>query len=99
MSEIFWREEAEEDLLEIWRFIAADSPADADRHIEKMRSATRRLVAFPDSGHFRDDLPNGCRAINVGRYLIVYRTAKGRVEILAAIHGSRLLDDLAQRFA
>lgn len=98
MSEISWREEAEDDLLEIWRFIAKDSPDAADRHIERMRRATGRLVAFPGSGHLRDDLPKACRVVNVGRYLIVYRAADERVEVLAAQHGSRLLSELAERF-
>jgi toxin ParE1/3/4 len=97
MIEIRWREDAEDDLVEIWRFIAAENAAAADRHIERTRIATRRLAHFPDSGHSRDDLPAGCRVINVRSYLIVYRLTIDIVEILAVQHGARSFGHLQAR--
>jgi toxin ParE1/3/4 len=44
------------DLLEIWCYIGEDSPAAADRLIQKMDHAIALLDRFPGLGAMRDDL-------------------------------------------
>jgi plasmid stabilization system protein ParE len=47
---------AEDDLFEIWAFIASDNPTAADRLESELFRACQRLAEKPDLGHFRRDL-------------------------------------------
>jgi plasmid stabilization system protein ParE len=48
--------EADNDIAEIWDFMAADSPNDADRVTDDIINVISRLVEFPHQGHKRIDL-------------------------------------------
>jgi antitoxin ParD1/3/4 len=48
--------DAAQDILEIWEYIAQDSPLSAKRVREDILDAIRKLVAFPQQGHARPDL-------------------------------------------
>ncbi|MBR7621491.1 type II toxin-antitoxin system RelE/ParE family toxin [Phenylobacterium sp. 20VBR1] len=85
---------AEADLVDIWIYIAADSPAAAERVILKLEAAEGRLAEFPEMAPLREDLLPGVRAWAVGDYLIFYRVEPDAVEILRILHGARDLDDL-----
>ena len=81
---------AEKDLDGIWDYIAADSVDAADRWIEKLFDAFERLARNPGLGHRRKDLTQlPVYFWPVGRYLVIYRSAKRRVEIVGVAHGSR----------
>jgi plasmid stabilization system protein ParE len=56
MSGFVLHPEAFKDLDEIWEFIARDSLNAADRVLEEIHEAIRRLVLFPELGHARSDL-------------------------------------------
>lgn len=45
--------EAEQDLLEIWLYIAADSPENADHFIDRLAVMAERLAEFRDMGRNR----------------------------------------------
>ncbi|MEX2214303.1 MAG: type II toxin-antitoxin system RelE/ParE family toxin [Phycisphaeraceae bacterium] len=91
--------QAERDLLEIWHFIAQDSPSAADRVVEKIGQLARDLCDTPLIGRERDELRRGLRSYPAGKYLIFYRYVKARdvVEILRIVHGSRNLRRLFRR--
>lgn len=72
-------------------FIARDDRAAADEFIESVVQECRRRAIFPRIGHARPDLGRGCRAWVVGRYLIVYRVRRNRVEIAGVVHAKRNL--------
>lgn len=57
---------AEDDLLEIWLFIAEDSPHEADRFLDRLLEATKRLAEFPRLGRHRPDLGPGLHRFPVG---------------------------------
>ena len=64
---------AAEDIREIWKFIAKDSPPAARRVREDMLNAIRSLVPFPHQGHKRPDLTSRpLRFTVVHQYLIAY---------------------------
>jgi len=64
---------AAEDIREIWKFIAKDSPPAAWRVREDMLNAIRSLVPFPHQGHKRPDLTSRpLRFTVVHQYLIAY---------------------------
>jgi plasmid stabilization system protein ParE len=75
---------AQDELEEIIAFIAADSPAAAERVRVAIRDAIARLGEWPGLGHAREDLT--ARPLRfwsvMGRYTIVYATEEERVRIV-----------------
>lgn len=85
---------AEEDLIEIWLRIAAESPAAADRLLDQFDDAFQVLADNPRIGAARPDLADGLRYLVVGQYLALYRLAGSDVEIVRIEHGARDLPSL-----
>jgi toxin ParE1/3/4 len=85
---------AEDDLIDIWRYIARDNPTAADSVLNKIDEACGHLADYPDMGPVRPDLALELRYFVVGRYLILYRQISDCVEIVRVVHGARYLADL-----
>lgn len=85
---------AEEDLIEIWTFIASDDPTAADRLLNKIDEVCGLIAVNPELGPARPDLRPEFRYHPVGRYLIFYRTVRGGIEIVRVVHGARDLPGL-----
>lgn len=78
------------DLDDIWFHIATDSPANADRFLDRLADvATGTLAVAPLSGREREELGDGLRSLPVENYLIFYRVRDGAVEVLRILHGAR----------
>lgn len=91
--------DAAQDLKDIWQYIAEDNLDAADRFLEKLYDEIRSISRNPGIGHRREDLA-GDRVIlflAVGNYLILYRTAKPVVEIVAVVHGKRDVPSFLRR--
>ena len=88
---------AEEDLIEIWTWVAADSPSAADRLLDRIDEICWRLAETPGLGAARPDLAEGLRYFVTGSHLVIYRLAPGGVEIVRIVHGARDLPDLFRR--
>lgn len=84
---------AEEDLIEIWMYIAEDNPAAADKLIERIDAKCRMLAENPALGQARPDIAPELRYFPVERYLILYREISDGVEIVRVVHGARYLPD------
>jgi toxin ParE1/3/4 len=84
-------EAAESDLDDIWSYIAADSPAAADRVILRILAAEDRLAEFPELAAARPEMRPGLRIWPVGAYLMLYRVDRDAVEIVRIVHGARNL--------
>jgi toxin ParE1/3/4 len=80
---------AQADLDSIWDYIAADSPAAADRLLERFQETFARLARHPLMGRARDELRPGLRSFSVRKYVVYYRFFEGRVIIVRVIHGAR----------
>ncbi len=90
MSRVRLSPRAEADIDAIWRYIANDSPANADRFLPRLLDACRTTLAtFPESGRRRDELANGLRSFPVGNYVIYYRALDGGVEVVRILHAAR----------
>lgn len=94
MAHLSRTERAEEDLIEIWTHVAADSPPAADRLLDRIDEVCRRLAKHPQMGPARPDLAAGLRYFVIGVHLVIYREAAGGVEIVRVVHGARHLPDL-----
>lgn len=82
--------EAAQDILDIWEFIAADSPSSAGRIREEILQAIRNLVAFPHQGFERPDLTGQPLRFHMVRdFLIAYDPDASPLLVLAVFHGKR----------
>jgi plasmid stabilization system protein ParE len=82
--------EAAQDIIEIWEYIASDSPQAARRVRESILQAIRNLVPFPHQGHRRADLTSRpLRFIRVRDYLIAYAPDEKPLWVIAVMHGHR----------
>ncbi|MDR9900957.1 type II toxin-antitoxin system RelE/ParE family toxin [Aetokthonos hydrillicola Thurmond2011] len=82
---------ADEDLLEIWSYIAQNNVEAADRIFDKIDQKCQLLSTTPKAGVRRDDLVPGLLCLIEGNYLIFYRIIDETIEILRILHGARNL--------
>ena len=80
---------AEEDLEEIWSFVAERDVEAADRLIEEITGRFDHLLAYPEAGRARHELLVNLRSLPVKRYVIFYQPTDDGVEIFRVLHGSR----------
>jgi toxin ParE1/3/4 len=86
--------QAEQDLIDIWAYIARDNPAAADRLLDRLDEKSQALARNPRIGMAREDVAAGVRHFPVGKYLILYRDLGDGVEVVRYVHGMRRLQDL-----
>ncbi len=84
--------EAENDLDEIWWYIAQDNPANADNLLDEIEETCRKLARFTSMGRNRDELHPGLLSFPVGKYLIFYMPINGGIEIVRVLNGMMDID-------
>jgi toxin ParE1/3/4 len=95
MPAITLSNQARQDLIAIWEYIADDSPVAADRLLDTLEARIERLADHPFLGPARPDIAPDLRYLISGNYLILYRVLGEVVEIVRVLHGAR---DLAALF-
>jgi len=90
-----WSRQAQQDLLEIGRYISKDNRAAARRWVERLRQRTRQAAEHPEAGrvvpeHSRPEL----REVLLGSYRIVYLVGDDAIEVLTVFEGHRLIPSL-----
>jgi len=90
---IVWTEEALQNLRNIERFIAEDSPKRAIEFTNFLISNTESLLENPRIGRVVPEISNPIiRELIVKKYRIVYRLKPTLIEILTVFEGHKLLD-------
>lgn len=89
MPELILSPEAELDLLEIWLYIAEDSPVNADRFLDKLNEKAQKLAEFSDMGVERPELGEGMRCFPVDRYILFYRSTEDGAAVVRVLASSR----------
>ena len=84
---------ANDDMLSIWEYIAADNEATADNFLRQIDQVFQRLVESPGIGRSQDQFTSGLRSFPIGRYVIFYQTIPNGIEIIRVLHGARQLED------
>ena len=84
---------ADQDLEEIWYFIAQDDPVAADRWLDTLEEKIALLADNPLMGPSRPDIARELRYRPVGNQLILYRVIPDGIEIVRVVHGARHLLD------
>ena len=80
---------AEQDLEEIWSYVAEDSsPATADRLIDAIIDRFELLAAQPRMGRLRPEFGERVRSFVVENYVVYYRH-DGDLLIARVLHGRR----------
>ena len=89
MLKIVWSPQAREDLLSLISYVAADNPRAATELRNRMLSKIELLAKTPHTG--RPGRVPGTKELVVDKtpYLIPYRCANERLEILRVYHSSR----------
>jgi len=94
MSRILKRSRAQDDIADIWTFIADASTTRADAFIEMLDQKFRMIAENPGLGRARDELAKGLRSFPAGRYVIFYSDLVDGIEIVRVLHGARDLDTI-----
>ncbi len=81
--------EAEQDLLDIWLYIAEDSPIYADRFLDRLEEKVFNLAEFTKIGIDRPELALDLKSFPVDRYVLYYRTNTDGIDLVRVLHGSR----------
>lgn len=96
MGKVERRPQAVRDLHEIWDYIAQGNDVAADRLLRLFDEKFRILSDTPGLGKAREDLSRGLRSFVVGEYVLFYRLIEGGISLIAALHGRRNIDLLAE---
>lgn len=92
MAKIKWSKDSLEDLKEICRFIALDSPYYANMLNDRIFEMVEHLELFPEMGrHVPESDDPTVRELLYKNYRIIYQIREGHLEIITVIHSSRLL--------
>ena len=78
------------DLIAIGRYIGQDSPARAESFVQELEQKCEELGSMPRAFPLVQHRNNkNIRRRVHGNYLIFYRVAKDRVEVLHVLHGAQ----------
>ena len=91
---VHWTENAIQHLLNIYEYIALNSPIYAKRTVDKITRRSEQIVDHPQSGRKVPEYDTeDIRELIERPYRIIYRIKADQIDILAVIHGSRILPD------
>ncbi len=91
---VHWTENAIGHLVNIYEYIAFNSPTFAKSTVDRITRRSEQIADHPFSGrkvpeYEADDV----RELIETPYRIIYRIKSDQIDVLAVIHGSRLLTD------
>ncbi|MEW8693649.1 MAG: type II toxin-antitoxin system RelE/ParE family toxin [Candidatus Thiodiazotropha endolucinida] len=95
-------EDAEQDLLDIYRYIALhDSVKNADYVLDQLESLCSRLAALPKRGHIPPELDRigvtNYREVYFKPYRVIYEAIRQDIFIHCILDGRRDMSSLLQR--
>jgi toxin ParE1/3/4 len=92
---VFFRPEAEADLVGLYEYIAEQAGYTiAGGYIDRIEEACMALATFPERGTRRDDILPGLRTFGFERRVtIAFRVLKSRVEIVTIAYAGRNFED------
>lgn len=85
--------QAEIDLVDIWSYIAADQPDNADKFLDKLQGVAQKLAEFPSLGCDRPELAVNLKSFPVDRYTMFYCVIKGALILVRVLFSARDIDN------
>ena len=80
---------AQDDLGDIWDYVAESSVERADRLLDLIHEKCRRLAEYPEMGRARHELLVNLHSFTVRNYVIFYQPITDGIEVLRVLHGAR----------
>ena len=91
---VHWTNNSIGHLLGIYEYIARNSPVYAKRIVDRITRRSEQIADFPMSGRKVPEYEaEDIREIIEKPYRIIYRIKSDQIDILAVIHGARLLPE------
>jgi plasmid stabilization system protein ParE len=91
---VAWTDAARAQLQSIHDYVAADSASYAKRLVERIIRRSEQLANYPESGAVVLEYGSPeIREVLEGSYRLIYRLRSHRVDVVAIVHGARLLPD------
>ena len=101
MNKLLWTAPAAEDLQDVVDFLIEDSPAAAEKFIDRVEEAVGKLSRHGESGRIVPELAKHniarYREVVVSPWRVFYRIDEKRIYILAVIDGRRNVEDILLR--
>jgi plasmid stabilization system protein ParE len=92
--DVRWTETAVRHLTAIHDYIARDSPIYARRMVDRLTRRSAQIAEYPTSGRMVPEYGDPhIRQLLEKPYRIIYRIMPDRIDVLAVVHGARLLPD------
>lgn len=89
---VHWTENAIGHLVNIYEYIAANSPTYGKRMVDRITRRSEQIADHPFSGRkvpeYEDE---DIRELIESPYRIIYRVKPDQIDVVAVIHGARLL--------
>lgn len=85
-------QQAEQDLEDIWAYLAQQDELLADKQIAQILDRFPMLSQFSDMGKQRNNLLPGLRSFPVQPYIVFYTKIADGIEIVRVLHQSRDID-------
>lgn len=95
---VHWTENAIGHLVNIYEYIAINSPTYGKRMVDRSTRRSEQIVIHPISGRRVPEYEaEDIRELIETPYRIIYRIKPDQIDVLAVIHGVRLLTDEIQK--
>ncbi len=94
MPRVLLRPLAEEDILDIWLFIAGDDQEAADRWVDRLEASLTLWASQPLIGRKRDELQPRLHSMAFGRHVVFYEPLADGIDVVRVLHGTRDLGPL-----
>lgn len=97
MAEYLVTEQAKEDLINIWIYIAVEnhSKSSGDNLLNKFEEKFKLIAENPKLGRRQDEIKKGLRQFVVGNYLILYFIQdQSTIVVIRVMHGARNIQNL-----
>lgn len=78
MATVIKSPEAEEDLIDLWLYIAEDSPLNADRFLDRLNEMAQKLAEAPGMGKDRPEIAPALKSFPLESYVLFYRAKHRR---------------------
>lgn len=94
MSIMLKRPLAELDLLDIWDYIADDSPDRANDFLDRIENKLTTLAQNSGLGGKRPELLPNLRSFPIDNYVLFYQQIDGGIDVIRLLHGSRDIEEV-----
>jgi addiction module RelE/StbE family toxin len=91
---VHWTRNAIDHLVNIYEYISLNSPTYAKQMVDRITGRSVQIADNPQSGRMVPEYQSeDIRELIEKPYRIIYRVKHDQIDVLAVIHGARLLPD------